>query len=416
MKLNKLFLLLFLLVSTSLINNYEFSKKSKNILTFHRKGNSKHSSSEKTNAKNIRSSYSKSENYSKRSSALMKSRTKGINAIIFGVNIALRISNAVLVKMIHSKLTETLKYLEKEKEANSKTVKVLRNIEIDGCSQIKLIMEINKLFFVLSQFQTVLVTTYQYVKENISNFKESTSNQIFKIDVKELLTQKIEIREKILSMSNLVSNSFKEIESDLCGDNLRQNIFVERNKDIDKEIKQIKSEISKLSEGFLQEILNNGFSAVIKKIITPTGFLKASNEFLFEEMENAMNFAGSLDQETFENFSKFVEDYKTNVNDELISIKGVLDLKEALKEYKEKIVDKKLNFLGKVLIVVSAIMKVLLNIKTLDETNEITNTIINALKIVGKICKTVASFVKYMEAKKEKDPKKTSTEMSFGNL
>jgi len=334
----------------------------------------------------------------------MKPRTKSINAILFGVNIALRISNAVLVKMIHSKMTETLKYLEKEKAANSKTVKALRDIEIDGCSQIKLIMEINKRFFILSQFQTILVTTYQFVKENIFNFKESSSNLIFKTDVNELLKQKIEIREKILSMSNLVSNSFKEIESDLCGDNLRQKTFVERNKEIDKQVKQIKSEISKLSDGFLQEILNNGFSAVIKKIITPTGILQASAWFT-EEMENAKNFASSLDKDAVKNFSSFVKDYKTEVNEEMVSIKSVLDLKDALESYKEKIIDKKFDILGKILIVVSAIMKVLVNIKALDPSNTLT-TVINALRIVGKICKTVANFIKYMVAKKDRDPNK----------
>jgi len=411
MKSIKLFLLLFLFVSASLINNYEYTKKSKNVLFLNKKENSKSSSSHKSNSMTNRSHYSKSNNHSKKSLSLLKSRTKSITAILLGVNIALKISNAVMVKMIHSKLTDNLKYLDKEKAANTKTIKALRDIEIDGCSQIKLIMEINKRFFVLSQFQTILITTYQHVKENIFHFKEDGSNFIFKIDNNELLRQKIEIRDKIVSMSNLVSHSFKEIESNLCGDNLRTITFLERNKEIDKQVKLIKAEISKVSGGFLQQLFNKGFSAIINVILAPTKIF-GSKESFNEEMENAKNSSDSLDEDSLKNFSDSVKDYKPDKKEEKESIKEVLDLEEALKAHKVKLLDKTFNILGKILVYVSLIMNILMKLKLLPGSDVI-KYIINALNLVGKICKTIAAYIKYKVSKKDNNPNKNIYRAEF---
>lgn len=232
----KTFLLLILLVIASFINNYEYSKESKS--NFMLKEKSKNNFSKKSNSKTLRTSYHKSRNYSNRSLALMKSRTKELTTILFSISLVLKVANAAVVKFVQLELKKTLDYLNKEKSSNIKTISTLREISINGCSQIKLIMEINKNFFIQSQFQTILLSSYKYIKEHILK-EEPINNYLYKTDVPLVLNEYLVIRKKISNLSNNVNESFKEIEGKLCGDNLRVKVFIERNKGIDKEIKLI---------------------------------------------------------------------------------------------------------------------------------------------------------------------------------
>jgi hypothetical protein len=407
MKFLKCFLILLVIALNQSITSLETTKVFKMKSLFHKRKSTNHKKthstrvSHKAHHSTMMHHHASSARYKmhthmsrEKTHASITTQTKEFvtGAILAGIMFAMRVGSEVLIYLTNKKNFQSLNVMNQELDKNKQILRELKDNEVDSCSKVKLIVETNKNFFVMSEFRTAFFDIFKSnLQKNRSTDPKKKPREDHDLKTVEDL---IQIRKKSEGLSAEVSRTLKRIEDDLCEPDTTFEIYNARNEVLAKRIKEVEAELESRENGILENVINQGFKAGMdyNAISTAYGYGVDANENALVKDADASKFTWSaLDGE--DSATTFDKNYITSfINNGIGAIKGSAEMIEYFEEYAKTDKSKR-----------TKVQKLTLGIKILNAINAILNVVhwgaptAHSMAIIGIIKGVSHLLVKLIE-------------------
>jgi len=242
-----------------------------------------------------------------------------ISSITLATNIVLKIGSDIMTHFINKTNEATKVIMESERDMNLQTLANMKSREIETCATVKLIIATNKQFFLLTNFKTIILEMKSLKLRNIKKYVEEKPDTPL-IDIKALdkyteLFNNIEsIKSKIDGFEADLLNSLKDIEDDICNQDVNYSELQERNEELETKITRMEKLLDEKEESFLGSLFTGGWVAIKKlKYFKEHGVDRIEDSADFHEVSNMMNdeFGGNA-----------FEDLKASQSSEMTKLDG----------------------------------------------------------------------------------------------
>ena len=297
MKYLKICLLLLLIAINQCVGNLETST---NILRFHRKFGvqkkfqaSTHKSKVQSHIKSLSTKISKSHVSLQRAMA----RVKFVFSIFsLVVNLVLKVGSDIMTHFINKMNEETRDIMKKEHAQNSDTLLKMKTREIESCATIKLIIQSNKHFFLLSKFKSIYFVYYQARLADFEFHKIlNRENLLIFLWVTQTVDDLVLVRDEFSKIETELLESLADIENDLCSQEVSYNDFQERNDVLDGKINQMEKLLEEKEDSFFGILFTEGISGV--KIYFEKNFVQKVTGIMSYAGDQGENFQMQADYE-----------------------------------------------------------------------------------------------------------------------
>jgi hypothetical protein len=253
--------------------------------------------------------------------------------ILAGIMFVLRVGSEVLIYLTNKKNFQSLNLYKEEIDHNKQILRELKDNEVDTCSKVKLLVETNKNFFVMTEFRTAF---FDIFKSNLqkNRSRDPRKKQREDHDIK-TVDDLIQIRNKSEGLSVEVSRTLKRIEDDLCEPDNTFEIYNARNEVLSKRIKEVEVELENRENTILENVINQGFKSAYDFNTATTVYsygIDANENMLVKDADHTAFTWSALSGENSD--TTFDKNYVTSfINNGLGAIKSSMEMMDYFESY-----------------------------------------------------------------------------------